>query len=346
MSMNDYAEFFKQLALLTRSKLPLPEALRHLAGDCGGKKYAAVINRLADSLNKGNTLAAAMAGEPEVFSPLAVRMVKMGEMDGTLPEVLDELYKLSRVRFSLIAMMRDIMLYPAITMGVALFLFLGAMLFIVPSFKTIFDDMFGGWYPLPLVTSMAINCSDFVNEHMLGIGIGFAMLMAATIMLFCNIRGSNRLILWLSQRIPYSETVFYNSSMSRFCSVWSSLIRRKIPDAHALRSIAGIIDFTPLTMALERAAAQVEKGRTVKEAIAAESVISRLLVLTLDNCGEGDLSGELASLADIYRERSAYGFRRMSMALELITFIGMVVVCGIFIISLFAPFVSFVSQFS
>jgi type II secretory pathway component PulF len=343
--MNDYAEFFKQLSLLTRSKLPLPEALRHLAGDCGGKKYAAMVNRLSDGVNKGNTLSATMAAEPEVFSPLAVRMVKMGETDGTLPEVLDELYKLSRVRFSLIAMMRDIMLYPAITMSMALFLFLGAMLFIVPDFKTIFEEMFGDWHPVPLVTRMAINCSDFVNGHMLGVGIGFAVLMTALIILFCNTHGSNRLILWLSQRIPYSETVFYNSSMSRFCSIWSSLIHRKIPDAHALRSIAGIIDFPPLAMALERATVEVEKGRTVKEAIAAESVISRLLVLTMDNCGEGDLSSELASLADIYRERSAYGFRKMSMALELMTFIGMVAVCGIFIISLFAPFVSIVSQF-
>ncbi len=69
MKMNSYeiTDFLKQLALLAKSELPLPEALTQLARESRGRKLKELIQCLSDSAHKGKTLSQAMSEHPDTF---------------------------------------------------------------------------------------------------------------------------------------------------------------------------------------------------------------------------------------------------------------------------------------
>ena len=117
MKINSYeiTDFLKQLALLTKSELPLPATLAQLAQESRGKKLKELIQKLSDSADKGKTLSQAISEHPESFPAFYVRMIALAEKEGTLSKVLSELARISRFQYMLVNMVRDVMLYPLIT---------------------------------------------------------------------------------------------------------------------------------------------------------------------------------------------------------------------------------------
>lgn len=82
--------FFKQLALILSSGLSLLQGLE-LIERRSDKEVAIVCRRLRSCLERGSSLAEAMAEQPRFFSKLAVALTVVGEESGRLSEILEEL---------------------------------------------------------------------------------------------------------------------------------------------------------------------------------------------------------------------------------------------------------------
>jgi type IV pilus assembly protein PilC len=346
VKINSYeiADFLKQLALLTKSELPLPEALSQLAAESRGKELKALIRELSDSSDKGKTLSQAMGEHPEAFSPFSIRMVALGEKEGTLSDVLYELAHISRYQYLLVDMIRDVMLYPLITIGVAFLVLLFMSSFVIPAFGQIFDDLLQG-EPLPLLTNMVLGISYFVRGYFYEIGIIYIIITGIVIWLFCNKGLGNKVLLKLSRHIPFAEVIFYNFGMARLCSLWAAMMRRKVPSEEAFPIIADVMDFPPLSSALQNVVRKCRNGEDIKQALKDENNISRLLIIMLANTRENGLPDELARLAELFRDRAAYGYRRVGMAWEAISLGVMALVVGSVILFMFIPFLNVLFRF-
>ena len=340
MKINSYevADFFKQLSLLTRSSLPLPMTLHQLAKDYRGRNMRTLIDSLGNDADSGMTLSEALAKHPDSFHPLYVRMIALGEKEGSLPEILSELAQISRLQYMLANMVRDIMLYPLITISVAfiIMIFVGAE--VIPHFKVIFDELLAG-EPLPGLTNMIIGFSNIIKNYLpfcIGLYIAYVI---AIIWLFTDKKYANTVLVFLIRKMPFSEVVFYNFAMSRFCKTWAILMRRKVPVDEAFPIIADMMDFPELSLALNRIAARCREGQDLISCLKCENNISNLLLMTLESGSERQMPEELDKLAELFKERAYYGYRRTGMAWEMISVIGMVVVVAGVIFMLFLPFI-------
>ncbi|MCP4717793.1 MAG: type II secretion system F family protein, partial [Deltaproteobacteria bacterium] len=81
------SRFAHMLGTLNRSGLPIIENLTLTAAAIGNDVVAAAINRVRDSVQKGQGLAEPMQDNP-LFTPLVVQMVSVGETTGDLDNVL------------------------------------------------------------------------------------------------------------------------------------------------------------------------------------------------------------------------------------------------------------------
>ena len=221
MKINSYEinDFLKQLALLTKSELPLPDALKQLAKENRGRKMRGLLNELSESADKGKTLSQAMEEHQETFPPFYIRMIALAEKEGTLSSVLYELANISRYQYMLVNMIRDVMLYPLITIGVAFLIVIFLSSTVIPSFKQIFDDLLCG-EPLPMLTNWVLGIGVFVQNYVYEITALYIILAGFIIWLFCNDGAGNKILLKLSRNIPFSEIIFYNFGMARLCSLW------------------------------------------------------------------------------------------------------------------------------
>jgi len=346
VKINNYeiADFMKQLALLTKSELPLPEALVQLAGENKGGKLKALIQELSNSADKGKTLSQAMGEHPDTFPPFYIRMIALGEQEGTLSDVLYELAHISRYQYLLVNMVRDVMLYPLITIGAAFLVLLFLCYFVIPAFGQIFNDLLEG-EPLPALTVMVLAVSNFVRAYFYGIGVLYVILAGAVIWLFCNKRVGNKILLKLSRHIPFAEVIFYNFGMARLCSLWAVMMCRKVPSEEAFPIIAEVMDFPPLSNALDNVVRKCRNGEDVKQSLQAESNISRLLLIMLANTEENSLPDELDKLALLFRERASYGYRRVGMAWEAVSLGVMALIVGSVILFMFTPFINILRIF-
>lgn len=340
--MNAYnfeiADFFKQLSLLTRSELPLPDSLRQMGLDARSRRIRAIINQLADSTETGKPLSEALGEQPDLFPPLYIKIVALGEKEGTLPQVLHELARIARLYYVLASMFKDIMVYPLFTSAFAALLFLVLSCLVIPIFKSIFDELLAG-EPLPGLTNMIISMSMFIREHIFFFSGVYIILIIFIFWLYSNTRMANKTLLPLIRNLPFSEVIFYNFAMARLCSVWAAMMRRQVPVEEAFPVIAATMDFPCLSSSLNRITAKIKDGEDIKACLAGDPNISRLLVMTVDNSPENKLPDELDKLSDLFRERGYYGYRRVGVGWEVVSTTCMSCFVGLVILFFFLPFI-------
>src|SRR5213079_846333 len=169
--------FTRQLATLIDSGLPLLRSLTVLAKQERDKVLKNTINKLADSVQSGNTFSDALALHPRIFNDLYVNMVRAGEVGGVLETVLNRLSefqeKAAKIKNKVVAAM----VYPIIVMTMAVGIMAFLLVFIVPKFEAIFHDMLGD-KPLPAVTQFVIGASSLVKDH--GLVLLGAVIVAVT----------------------------------------------------------------------------------------------------------------------------------------------------------------------
>ncbi len=337
-NLYEIADFFKQLSLLTKSDLPIPATIKQLSRDFKNREMRKIVMKIGENTDNGKTLSESLAEYPKLFHPLYIRMIALGEKEGSLPNILAELSRLSRLQYMLAGMVRDILLYPLITISLALliFLFLGAE--VIPQFKNIFDELLCG-EPLPGLTNMVIGISNIIKNNLtffIGLYVVYLMFI---IWILAGSRNATRTMLLFIRKLPFSEVVFYNFAMARLCNIWAMMMKRQVPAEEALPVIANIIDFPELKNAILRITEKCRNGGDMVEAMKDEPDISNLLIMTLENSAGKNLPEELEQLGELFQERGNFGFRKTGIAWEMMSVSGMITIAGIVIIILFLPLI-------
>src|SRR5947207_2840509 len=140
--------FTRQLATLIDSGLPLLRSLNVLAKQERDKVLKNTINKIADSVQNGSTFSDALALHPRIFNDLYVNMVKAGEVGGVLELVLTRLSEFQEKAAKIKNKILAAMVYPGIVMTMAIGIMTFLLIFIVPRFEMIFQDLLGD-KPLP-----------------------------------------------------------------------------------------------------------------------------------------------------------------------------------------------------
>ncbi len=89
-----------------------------------------------------------MAKHPEAFPPLMVNMIRAGEVGGFLDSVLLQIAENYEAEVKLRGKVKSAMTYPVVVFVIAILAVIGMLLFIVPVFAAMFDDL-GGTLPAP-----------------------------------------------------------------------------------------------------------------------------------------------------------------------------------------------------
>ena len=154
--------FTRQLATLIDSGLPLLRSLNVLANQERDKVMKNTIDKLADSVQSGNTFSDALALHPKIFNNLYVNMIKAGEVGGVLELVLTRLSEFQEKAAKIKNKVLSAMVYPIIVMTMAVGIMCFLLVFIVPRFEAIFHDLLGD-KPLPPVTRFVLGVSGFMK---------------------------------------------------------------------------------------------------------------------------------------------------------------------------------------
>ena len=129
--------------------LPIVRSLRSIARDHEDKKLSVVLGLVADDVEKGEALSAALAKHPGAYDDVFVSLVNTGEVSGTLDKIMEQtatyLERAETLRLKVQAALR----YPIFVLSFALLILVAMVVKIIPMFAAIYERF---RVPLPLPT--------------------------------------------------------------------------------------------------------------------------------------------------------------------------------------------------
>ena len=282
--------FTRDMALLLKAGARLDDALELLASDADVGRLRPVVAKLRTSLLSGESLAEALAAHPNLFPPMYIALVKVGEISGTLDQVLEMLGAERARSEQMRRKLTDAMQYPAFVLVAACCVMLFFILFVLPQFSSVLQD-FGARSDTAL--SYFLRLSDFMRAN--GTVLSLTAI-AAIISAWMGLRRreARAAIVGAAARLPGLSSVFQFYRTSLFCRNLGVLLGSGVSLTATLRILVGIMAVTGRLDAWTLAADRVRHGGKLSEALSASSSLPPMALRMLRL---GEETGQLPVLA-------------------------------------------------
>jgi type IV pilus assembly protein PilC len=331
----DIALFTRQMATMMKSGVPLLQAF-----DIVGKGHsnAAVSKLLFDvktDVETGASLKQAFEKHPLYFDALFCNLIGAGEAAGILDSLLDRLATYKEKILAIKSKIKAALFYPAAIVVVAFVITSIIMIFVIPSFKSVFAS-FGADLPAP--TLMVMSMSDFFVEYWWAIfgGVGFAGWF-----FFYTWKRSKKMQMFMDRlllRIPVFGDLVRKSAIARWTRTLATMFAAGVPLVEALDSVAGAAGNYDYYVATKKVQSEVSTGSSLTSAMAGTEVFPNM-VIQMVTIGEeaGSLDAMLSKVADFYEQEVDDSVEALSSLMEPMIMVVLGTLIGGLVIAMYLP---------
>lgn len=334
--------FTRQLATLIDAGLPLLRGLTVLGNQEPDPVLKKTIKELAESVQGGSTFSDGLTSHPKIFNKLYINMVKAGELGGVLEIVLNRLAEFQEKAQKVKGKVQSAMMYPSIVMVIAVFIVVGLMIFIVPTFEKIFADMLGG-KPLPMLTQIVVGTSRALTHNIVFIVIGVIGLVIAFKSALATPKGSV-LFDQFMLKAPLFGDLTRKNAISRFTRTLGTLVTSGVPILQALNITKETAGNAVISTAISKIHDSVREGESIVRPMESSGVFPPMVVSMVDVGEEtGQLPDMLLKVADLYDEEVDNAVAGLTSLMEPIMIVFLAVVVGSIVVALFLPLIGIIS---
>lgn len=327
------AVFNQQLFSLLEAGQTIVDAIDILGRNDQRGQQRGIYDTLLQSLRQGKQLSNAMAGLPSVFPALYVAMVQSSETTGTVRDAVRRFSLYQRQSDEIRAKLKAAATYPVVLLCVAFVVVSFLMLYVVPRFSAVFDDVSARHNA---ASGFVQIWGGFVNRHgtlawtmVLGT---VAMLVLLAMNAGVRAAAARRLLAlpWLGEKVWLMQ-------VARLYRTLGILMRSGIAIPAAMRMTIGALP-AAMVKPMEMAVARVSEGRALSivmvECGLSTPVAERLLV-----AGEssGNLDDMLERIADFYDQEMATWIDTTGRLVEPLLMVGIGLVIGAVVLMLYMP---------
>lgn len=329
--------FTRDLKNLLTAGVPLEAAIEMQLELLDEQVAINVLQQLLEDLRSGDPLSEAMAKQLEVFGPFYISLIRAGEAGGSLETILTDLEEYLEQRHQLRSSVVSALVYPAILIAVTMVSLVILMVFVVPKFTQLFEDM-GAELPLPSKIVFAIG------EGLQAYGWVLILLLVAGVFLFRHFSGQPAFRAYMDRlmmRLPLVGDLVQKMQITIFARALGTLLSNAVPLLSALAIVKDTFTRKPYRDAMNVVIEEVEQGNGLSQPIARSEYFPRL-VSHLLKVGEesGKLDFTLFELARIYDEEVRTAVKRVLLIIEPVMIIGLGIVIGGVIMSILMTLLS------
>ncbi|MBF0211233.1 MAG: type II secretion system F family protein, partial [Desulfamplus sp.] len=334
---SDVIIFCRQFSTMIDAGLPLLQCLEILYAQQENPTFKKILKKIKEYVETGETFADALRKFPNVFDDLFVNMVAAGEAGGILDIILQRLSAYMEKMAKLKKQVKGAMTYPAITLAIAIIVVGIIMVFVIPVFKKMFDDM-GGALPAP--TQITVNLSNFVVANIVYIigGIfGFLFIMKRA---YKNPKG--RIIMDdLSLKLPVFGILIKKVAVAKFTRTMGTMMSSGVSILEALDIVARTSGNKTVEFAISDVKIGISEGRSMADPLL-ESGVFPSMVCSMIAIGEstGALDTMLGKIADFYDDEVDQAVKNLTAMIEPFMLVFLGVVIGGLVIAMYLPIFS------
>lgn len=330
---DDLIMFCRQMFALMKAGIPLLRAISGLAETARNERLKITLRDVLKNLQGGTELATALAHH-DIFSPLFVSMIRMGETTGRIDQAFQQLiYHLEQekeTRKRIIATIR----YPSFVIAAIFVAVTIINMKVIPSFAAVFEQ-FGS--DLPFATKILIVTSEFSVKYWWAVIIGAVIAATAWIQYLKTTAGR---LNWdrVKLKIPLIGHILERITISRFTRPFAMMLDAGVPLIQALTVSARTVGNEYVGSHIESMIKGIERGDTILNT-AGNTGMFNPLVLQMLAVGEetGNISDMLNDISDFYDQEIDYDLKKLADNIEPILLIVMGVLVLILALGVFLP---------
>lgn len=335
--------FTRQLATLVDAGLPLLKSLHVLQRQEKVPQFRAALQGMAESVEGGSTFAEALAQYPNVFTQFYINMVKAGEASGALQAILTRLAEFMEKSQKIKNKVKGAMVYPMVVLVMAVVILAVLMVFVIPKFKEIFDDLLQG-RGLPLLTQMVIGASEFMIKQWY-IGLIVIVALVFSFKTLSKTATGQQALDRIKLKIPVFGTLLQKTAIGNFSRTLGTLLTGGVPILQALNIVREVTNNAVLSKAVATVHDSVKEGETIVVPLEASGVFPSMVV-SMIQVGEetGALPEMLMKIAETYDDEVDTAVEALTSVIEPIMIILLAVIVGTIVIAMFLPLVSIIGN--
>lgn len=341
VSPKQLMSFTRQLATLVNAGLPLVRGLQVLGRQEKNPLLKRSLAEMSDAIESGSNFAEALVQHPKIFDKLYVNMVKAGEVGGVLDKVLLSLAEFMEKVQKIKNKVKGAMIYPIVVLSLAMAILAFLMIFIIPKFQKIFEDIMQG-KPLPWLTRQVVIFSEnFVVIGpvlvVVGILLGFGLKFAK------KTRKGAYAIDWTKLHMPLFGALFMKSAIGRFTRTLGELMDSGVPVLQALTIVGETSGNAVVESAVHDVHDAVKEGENIAPTLESTKIFPPM-VISMVEVGEetGELPQMLRRIADNYDDEVDNAVAGLTSVIEPLLIVMLAVIVGVIVIALFLPLIGII----
>ena len=312
--IKDKAVFASKMSALVNAGVPIVRSIDLMASQQKMPLFKRALQSISLEVNQGISLGEALRRWPKVFDKLSIAMVEAGEAGGVLDESLKRLAKLLEDNAKLQNQLKGAMGYPVAVLFIAISVFLGMTIFIIPTFAGIFDGLGA---ELPWFTQMMVDLSSLLRSTF---SLYLVLGLIAGVFLFGKFYATpigRRRVDALVLKLPLFGELIQKTATAQFSRTLSSLTRAGVPILMSLDIVREITSNSIISDAISNSRQDVLQGIPLSVALGRMNVFPDMSISML-SIGEetGEMDAMLSKVADFYEDEVEATVKALTSMLE------------------------------
>ena len=334
IKVKEISIFCRQMYTMLDAGVPLINSLNLMSTQVTNKHLVEIVKVLEEDVRKGEMLSNSMRKFPEAFPTLLTSMVESGEASGNLDEMFLRMSTHFEKENKINNKVKAAMIYPIILAIVGVAALAVVMIFVMPTFVSLFDS---SGAELPAATRFLIGLSNFMANHFI-IVLGILIAIIVAIIVYSKTESGIYFFAKLKISFPLIKDLNRKIIVSRFTRTLSTLLASGVSLVESLPIVSAVLDNVIAEDEVLKIRERVVKGEGLSTPIEDCELFPPMLS-SMVRIGEesGALDDMLNKTADFYDEEVEQAIQTLTSMLEPLMIIVMGVVIGFMVIALMLP---------
>ncbi len=334
LSIKELSMFCRQLSTMLMAGIPLITALSVIVEQFKGRAMGKVLEDIYISVQSGSMLSRALAEKGECFPEILINMTEAGELSGSLDKTLERMATHFEKELKLKQKIVNALIYPAIVLLVAFGVLVIMLVYVIPTFVGIFDEL---GVDLPATTKFIIAASNFTRKNIIYIIIVIIFAIIGY-KVFRNSEKGGVIIDSLKLKIPLIGKVLLGQATTRFARTLATMTSAGVSIIIALETTRNVINNKFIEKKFEDIILRVQRGEGLSFPIAESGIFPRIVEILIRTGEEsGTLDSMLEKTADYFESEVENQVTRLTSVFEPLIIVLLAGMVGFLVSSIILP---------